>query len=93
MINDPMQADFQLTRRKALTVALAGGGVMLLAGVATAARAEATKVPQKTVAYRAEPNGAARCDNCILWQAPAGCKIVAGPISAAGWCTIYAPKH
>lgn len=93
MTNDHKPADFQMTRRKALTAALAGSGAMLLAGVATVARAESTKVSQKTVSYRGKPNGAARCDNCLQWQAPAACKLVAGTISAAGWCSIYAPKH
>jgi hypothetical protein len=93
MTADKMAAEFQITRREALTVAFAGGGALFLTGVAGTAHAATNKVPQKTVSYRGTPNGASRCDNCLQWQAPASCKVVAGAISAAGWCTIYAPKH
>ncbi len=84
--------DFHLTRRQALTLVLAGGGALLLAGASAPANAGSSKVSQKAVAYRNRPNGTARCDNCALWQPPASCKVVAGVISPAGWCTIYARK-
>jgi hypothetical protein len=46
---------------------------------------------QSAVGYREKPQGNARCDACIQWQAPASCKIIAGVINPNGWCTLYAP--
>jgi hypothetical protein len=92
-IEQPPRAD--LSRRKLLMrVALVSGGAALAIGGLTAATGAAaiTKVSQKTAGYRGDPNGKARCDGCNLWQAPASCKMVDGPISAAGWCNLYAAK-
>lgn len=79
-----------LSRRGLLRVAVLGSGALLAATLSSPAEA-AGKVPQKAVSYRAAPNGKARCVNCIYWQAPAACKLVAGVISPNGWCSIYAP--
>ena len=82
----------QLTRRNFLYVAAAGGtaaiGVSLIGPSAEAA----SKVSQKSVAYRPSPKGKDQCNKCALWQAPASCKVVAGKISPIGWCKIYAAK-
>lgn len=76
-------------RRRALILM---GGVLLGAGsIAKTAMAAGTKMAQSAVGYRGKPQGAARCDGCTQWQAPASCKIVAGAISPSGWCTVYAP--
>lgn len=80
------------SRRELLgNLALAVGGVTLLAAVATPRPASA-KVAQRDVGYQPTPKGAARCDNCIQWQAPNACKVVAGNISPSGWCSIYVRK-
>jgi hypothetical protein len=82
-------ADRGLSRRRAL---IASGGVLLGAGLfAAPAGAAATKMAQSAVGYREKPQGNARCDGCIQWQAPASCKIIAGVINPNGWCTLYAP--
>jgi hypothetical protein len=82
-------ADRVLSRRGAL---IAGGAVLLGAGLfAAPAGAAGTKMAQSAVGYREKPQGNARCDGCIQWQAPASCKIVAGAINPSGWCTLYAP--
>lgn len=88
-----MSDDLQVTRRKALKVAFAGSGALLLAGAGTAAMAATNKAAQKAVSYRGTPNGKAQCDGCLQWQAPAACKVVAGTISPTGWCAIYSPKN
>ena len=42
------------------------------------------------------PNAAQRCDNCRLYNAPAGrspcggCQLFAGPVAPAGWCRSWA---
>jgi hypothetical protein len=51
-----------------------------------------TKLPQKAVAYQPTPKGKSRCDGCIQWEPPHGCKVVAGVIDPAGWCSVFAPK-
>ena len=81
----------ELSRRNILRLALAGGGALIAAAVPSATVA-GSKIAQKAVKYQVTPKGAARCDNCRLWQAPGSCKLVDGTISPSGWCTIYAPK-
>jgi hypothetical protein len=79
-----------LSRRTVLH-GVAVAAAMSAAGATAPADAQ-TKVSQKTVQYQSTPKGAARCDNCIQWQAPSSCKFVQGTISPTGWCSIYAPK-
>ena len=71
-----------------------GGGVVAggaaFAGGFLAALPASAKVSKKGVSYQGTPSGAARCDNCKVWQPPAACKLVDGVISPAGWCTLYA---
>jgi hypothetical protein len=50
------------------------------------------KVPQKAVAYQSTPKGTQRCDGCNNFQAPSGCKLVDGEISAQGWCSLFMKK-
>jgi hypothetical protein len=50
------------------------------------------KVPQKAVAYQDKPKDTQRCDGCISFQPPHGCKLVEGEISAQGWCSLFMKK-
>lgn len=80
------------SRRELLgNLALAVGGVTLLAAVATP-RPAAAKLPPQAIGYQPTPKGAARCDNCVQWQSPDSCKVVSGTINPAGWCTLYMRK-
>ncbi len=81
-----------LSRRDMLLLAMASGGAIAIGAISVAPAEASTKVSQKAVNYRAKPMGKARCDGCVQWQPPAACKVVAGTISPAGWCTIYAAK-
>ena len=73
--------------------AVLGGAVLALAGLgAGTLAAPAKKIPQRAAAYRDKPMGKARCDTCSLWQSPASCKLVDGPISPSGWCSLYSAK-
>ncbi|MFA6122227.1 hypothetical protein [Sphingomonas sp.] len=90
MSTDPKSAD--LSRRRLLSLAAAGGGALLVGAVTSAPAAAATKLPQKAVHYQPQPKGKARCDVCLQWQAPKGCKLVAGDIAPSGWCSLYAHK-
>lgn len=61
------------------------GGVATLFG-ASPARAKSS---QAAVAYRGAPNGRQRCANCSWFEAPSGCGVVRGPVSAKGWCNLW----
>ena len=68
--------------------ALAGGAGLT---VAASQRAQAqAKVSQTVVHYQATPKGSQRCDNCKFFEPPNACKLVQGPISPSGWCTLWA---
>ena len=71
----------------------AGTGALLASGLTGfSAVAASNKMSQKAAGYKPSPKGKQRCDNCLQWQPPRSCKIVAGEISPRGWCSIYAPK-
>lgn len=85
-----------LTRREALKglvvlPALAG----FLASAAGVAEAKGSKSQFK---YQTHPHGNQRCGGCRFFHAgrtPSAsgtCDVVAGAISASGWCTAYAAK-
>ena len=85
------------TRRGILIGAAALTGLPLLA-VATSAAAAGT-LPKANAKYQTSPNAnGQQCSKCSWYLAPAAagaapmCKIVAGPIAANGWCTMYKAK-
>ncbi len=82
-----------LQRREVLGRGALFAGLAVVAGIASAPRpaSAAPTIAKNAVAYQATPKGAARCDKCKLWVTPAACKLVQGPISPTGWCTLYAP--
>jgi hypothetical protein len=80
----------ELSRRSVLQGAAVAAGASVLGG-ATAAQA-VTKSPQTAARYQDSPNGSQRCGTCRQFQPPSSCKVVAGRISANGWCSIYAAK-
>jgi hypothetical protein len=86
-------ADRDVSRRTALraTVALLSVGA---AGRALAQQspAPAPKVAQNTVQYQTFPKNGQACNKCVNFEPPASCKLVAGTISPAGWCLLFAPK-
>ncbi len=67
---------------------IAGGAVAAASGAFAAAK----KMAQSAANYQTTPKGAARCDGCALFQAPAACQAVAGVISPQGWCMLFAAK-
>ncbi len=91
------QDSLPTTRRTILIGAAALTSLPLLAasGVANAAGT----MPKTNVHYQETPKGAAQCSKCnyfLAGKGPGGtnlCKIIAGPIAATGWCTMFAPKH
>ena len=78
-----------LSKRRALLgigVAAAGGAIC------TRAAAQQSKVSKDQAKYQDSPKGEQRCDGCVHFLAPDGCKVVDGKISPAGWCALYAAK-
>lgn len=79
-----------------------------IAGVETTARAQGGTVPREQVLYVDETQKPDQfCANCVHWQGTpvaeysaldqsspeqADCAIVAGKVSALGWCGVYAPR-
>ena len=80
------------SRRAAMKAGLAAlvGGVAAAAAVKQAVAQE--KIAQEQVQYQAMPKDGAECSNCVNFQAPNACTIVAGDISPKGWCVAFAPK-
>jgi len=84
-----------ISRRRAFLGAAqaAAAGVIVGVGLIGGSAAAATsKLDQKVASYQTTPKGKQRCDNCVQWQPPGDCKIVKGPISPAGWCSLYGAK-
>lgn len=72
---------------------ITGGGAIVAAGLAqNFAYAQATKVPQSAAKYQSTPKDKAQCGTCVSFIAPSSCKLVAGTISASGWCSLYNAK-
>ena len=51
------------------------------------------KVLKATVQYQTQPKGEQKCGTCTNFIAESNtCKLVEGPISPDGWCTLWAKK-
>jgi hypothetical protein len=95
MNNTNESHDQSLSRRSTLRRLLAAAGVLpiLMTGVVgRLASAQQGKMAQKAVAYQDSPKAGQACASCALFQPPAACKLVAGTISPAAWCRLYAKK-
>lgn len=80
-----------MSRRKLLKVGM--GAAAILGVSAAAAEAQiAHKASQKDAGYQDSPNGAQNCGNCRNFQAPSGCRVIEGTVSANGYCRMYAKK-
>jgi hypothetical protein len=51
------------------------------------------KISKAAVGYQDHPDGDKHCEKCSQYVAPAGCKIVDGPISPEGFCRLFAPQR
>jgi hypothetical protein len=75
------------TMRIGITLFAAG-----FADRAIAQDSQPTKLDQKTVMYQPVPKEGHACNKCQHFEAPNTCKLVAGTISPAGWCQLWAEK-
>ena len=71
---------------------VAGAASGLLSALAAGPAVASAKLSQKAAGYRNKPMGKTQCDNCAVWQGPASCKLVEGPLSPSGWCNLYNAK-
>ena len=81
----------RISRRTALT----GTAFALSAAAIHAAIAQVSarqKISQADAKYQDTPKGDQRCDGCISFQPPNGCKFVQGDISPSDWCQLFASK-
>jgi hypothetical protein len=81
-----------LSRRALLRGAVLTGAGAALALVASRQASAATKLTQSAANYQSIPKGGQRCNSCSQWSYPTDCKVVDGPVSPTGWCSLYAPK-
>ena len=81
----------RISRRVVLTgTALALGAAAAAAAVSPAAAQQ--KIGQADAKYQGTPKGDQRCDRCVNFQPPNGCKFVQGDVSPSGWCQLFTPK-
>ena len=80
----------RISRRVLLT-----GTALALGTAAVAAVSQAmaqVKISQAVANYQNTPKGDQRCDRCVNFQPPNGCKFVQGDISPSGWCQLFVKK-
>ena len=53
------------------------------------APASAQQLAHAQVGYQDQPHDEKRCELCIHFLKPNGCKLVTGPISPQGWCRLF----
>jgi hypothetical protein len=71
--------------------AAASGAFAMIGAIANSAAAQAKSSPQ-VASYQGEPSGGQSCVGCQHFQPPSACRVVAGRISAQGWCRLYFAK-
>ncbi|MBI5312659.1 MAG: high-potential iron-sulfur protein [Methylocystis sp.] len=76
--------EFRAPTRRSLLLML--GAAIAAVGATTTAQARTSKA---AAAYRGAPNGRQSCANCSYFNAPSGCGVVSGPVSARGWCKLW----
>jgi len=85
-------------RRRLLAQAAALPVLLVLPTSGEAAAAPAGRASKEDFHYQDQPNEGKRCANCVQFVPPAAgqpsgtCRIVAGAISANGWCMAYSPR-
>ena len=67
--------------------------LMLVSGPAVSLGAAPTLPPQKAsqieALYQDQPKNGLSCAACALFRPPAACAVVAGTVSANGWCRFF----
>lgn len=82
----------ELSRRAMLQRCATVAGTVSLLGVTTHHAVAQAKLSKKDVSYQDQPKGNQRCETCVNFQPPTGCKVVEGEVTPHSWCVAYAPK-
>ena len=80
-----------LSRRQVFPTLVGAAGVAILLA-ANDATAVTSKADQKTANYRDYPKNGLSCTQCKAFRPPNACQLVAGGVSANGWCNLFAEK-
>jgi hypothetical protein len=82
-----------VSRRDMFKVAAGVAGAVAIVGL-TGRQALADNKMAKTAAqYQASPHNGQSCGKCQNYiAASSSCKVVDGPVSANGWCSLYSAK-
>ncbi|MGA8169465.1 MAG: high-potential iron-sulfur protein [Methylocystis sp.] len=84
-------SDNLISSRRAMLQTIVGCccGGMMGRGMMGRAHARGGKSSQAAANYRGSPRGGENCANCAYFQAPRGCAVVSGSVSANGWCRLW----
>ncbi|WP_165943243.1 high-potential iron-sulfur protein [Roseicella aquatilis] len=72
---------------------LRAAGLAALAPIAVPRARAQDKLQGSMVLYQDKPKDGQKCSNCLHFQPPNACAIVAGEISPEGWCAVWAKKE
>ena len=85
--------DHERSRRSILKFAGLLAGASLACGLPAARDALAQqKASKEAMKYQDKPNGDQKCSNCLQFEPPKSCKVVAGDVSPDGYCIAWAKK-
>lgn len=88
-----MHSSNKLTRRALLGRAASIAGATLASTIVPIKVASAQqKVSKEAMKYQDHPNGTMQCSNCMQFEPPSSCKVVAGTISPNGYCIAWVKK-
>jgi hypothetical protein len=84
--------DTEYSRRSMLQRLATAAGTVTVFSIGSRRAQAQSKLAKKDVDYRETPNGNQKCENCVNFEAPSGCKVVDGPVVPQAWCKAYGPK-
>jgi len=84
-----IQSASRLARRSLLRRFFGAVGASTLFYAVPFSATAVIKISQNAVAYQDHPEGDKRCDKCIQFQPPSGCKMVDGSIRPDGYCRLF----
>lgn len=98
-----MKEEIQIPSRRAVLRGALAVGCSLIVPIAlfsspaisadAVAPAATKKVVKASVQYQAQPKGELKCSKCANYIAESKtCKLVDGPISPEGWCSLWTKK-